>query len=277
MYTISPGSLAPLQRYFSDNHARVTVLTGAGISAESGIPTFRGPEGYWTVGSRVYMPQEMATLDMFRREPRAVWQWYLYRLGVCLHAEPNPGHFALVEMERLLGDRFGLITQNIDNLHIRAGNTLDRTYQIHGNINYTRCSDHCSRELHLLPDQVKKQRRKSSLTDEEISVLHCPNCRAWLRPHVLWFDEYYDEENFRFESSMALAEKTDLLIIIGTSGATNLPNQVANMVYNRGKTIIDINIEENPFTYLAENSPDGLFIRSPSAQVLPKLAQLCTS
>lgn len=275
--TISPDSLASLKVYFSDADARVTVLTGAGISAESGIPTFRGPEGYWTVGSRVYMPQEMATLNMFRHDPLAVWQWYLYRLGVCLHAEPNPGHSALADMEHRLGDRFGLITQNIDNLHIRAGNSLQRTYQIHGNINYTRCSVQCNGDLRLLPDEVKKQGSENTLTEKEVSSLHCPDCGAWLRPHVLWFDEYYDEENFRFESSMALAGNTDLLIIIGTSGATNLPNQVANMVYDRGKTIIDINIEENPFTCLAENSPNGLFIKSPSALVLPRLAELCTS
>ena len=81
-------------------------MTGAGISAESGIPTFRGPEGYWTFGSREYHPQEMATFNMFSRHPEEVWRWYLYRLGVCSNAEPNDGHYALVDMEELLEDRF---------------------------------------------------------------------------------------------------------------------------------------------------------------------------
>ena len=275
--TWNPGELAPLKRFFSDNKARIAVLTGAGISAESGIPTFRGPEGYWTVGSKVYMPQEMATLSMFRQEPLAVWQWYLYRLGVCLHAEPNAGHYALVRMEQKLDDRFGLITQNIDNLHIRAGNSLQRTLQIHGNINHTRCSVPCSAGLRLLPDALKKHRTEQTLTADEVRLLHCPACGAWLRPHVLWFDEYYDEEFFRYESSMTLANRTDLLIVVGTSGATTLPNQVALTVYNRGKTIVDINLEENPFSELATNSPDGLFIRAAAADALPQLALLCTS
>ena len=117
----------------------VTVLTGAGISAESGIPTFRGPEGYWTVGSAEYHPQEMATVRMFEQAPDDVWAWYLYRLGVCRRAQPNAGHLALVEMEALLGDRFTLITQNVDGLHLQAGNSPQRTFQIHGNISFMRC------------------------------------------------------------------------------------------------------------------------------------------
>ena len=214
---------------------------------------------------------------MFRQQPLIVWQWYLYRLGVCLHAEPNAGHFALAELEQCLGNRFILITQNIDNLHIRAGNTLQRTYQIHGNINYTRCTGRCTTELRLLADELKRQRTDPLLSDDEIRLLHCPDCGAWLRPHVLWFDEYYDEEFFRFDSSMGRANVTDLLIIVGTSGATTLPNQVALTVFSRGKTIIDINVEENPFSELARNSPDGMFIRASSADTLPLLAELCTS
>ena len=95
--------------------------TGAGISAESGIPTFRGPEGYWTVGSKEYHPQEMATNRLFRQQPWDVWQWYLYRTSVCARAKPNRGHAILVELEQRLQDRFLLITQNVDNLHILAG------------------------------------------------------------------------------------------------------------------------------------------------------------
>lgn len=270
-------SISILKSLLNDGRSHITVLTGAGISAESGIPTFRGPEGYWTIGSRVYMPQEMATLNTFRQQPLVVWQWYLYRLGVCLHAQPNAGHFALAELERFLGNRFTLITQNIDNLHIRAGNSLERTYQIHGNINYTRCSDQCTAGLQLLAEPLKRPRTDPLLDDEEIRLLHCSHCGAWLRPHVLWFDEYYDEEYFRFDSSMACANDTDLLIIVGTSGATSLPNQVALTVFSRGKTIIDINVEENPFSGLARGSPDGLFIQAASADTLPRLVELCAS
>ena len=255
--------------------SRITVLTGAGISAESGIPTFRGPEGYWTVGSRVYMPEEVATWQMFTRHPGEVWAWYLYRLGVCLHAEPNAGHAALVRMEHSLGDRFTLITQNIDNLHIRAGNTLGRTFQIHGNINYTRCSAACTEQLFPLPKALKIRRSEKGLADEEIRLLRCEGCGEWLRPHVLWFDESYDEEYFRFNSSMQVAEQTTLLIVVGTSGATTLPNYVVSMVHQNQGTIIDINPERNPFSDLAENSPGGNFIQMAASEALTGLAEAC--
>src|SRR5512132_2443101 len=123
---------------------RVVALTGAGISAESGIPTFRGSEGYWVVGSRNYMPQEMATHEMFVRAPDEVWRWYLYRFGICKDAAPNAGHHALVELDRALGDRFHLVTQNIDGLHLRAGATPERTSCIHGDAAFVRCVDACT-------------------------------------------------------------------------------------------------------------------------------------
>src|SRR5215207_6618704 len=121
----------------------IVFLTGAGISAESGIPTFRGKEGYWTVGSTEYHPQELATSTAFRRMPWAVWAWYLYRRRVCRAAAPNDAHRALVRAEASLGDRFLLITQNVDGLHRRAGSSAERTYEIHGNIELARCADAC--------------------------------------------------------------------------------------------------------------------------------------
>ena len=107
-------------------------------------------------------------------------------------------------------------------------------------------------------------------------LLICSRCGDLLRPHVLWFDESYNEAYYRFESSLAAANRTDLLIIVGTSGATNLPNQVAWLVYQNGGTIIDINLERNPFTELAESSPEGAFIQGQSAVVLPEIAEILT-
>lgn len=260
-----------LIRDINQNNGNITVLTGAGISAESGIPTFRGPEGYWTVGSRAYHPQEMATFQMFQNRPLDVWQWYLYRLGVCQQAEPNDGHLALVRMERQLGNRFTLITQNVDGLHLRAGSSLQRTFQIHGNVAYMRCADECGIQPVLIPEALHRRRKTDPLTDADADLLVCPACRRMTRPHVLWFDEIYNEEHFRFTSSLVAAEKTDLLVIVGTSGVTNLPNQVARTVFQQGKPIIDINIEKNPFSELAEKSTGGGFIQEPSATVLPRL------
>ena len=259
---------------FARGNGNLTVLTGAGVSAESGIPTFRGPEGYWTVGSAHYHPQQMATRRMFDLMPAEVWRWYLYRIGVCAKAGPNPGHHALVQIERLLQNRFTLITQNVDGLHLRAGSSLERTFMIHGNLFFMRCAGECSPEIYPIPQWLSRHASDLPLSDAEHSALRCPACGGWTRPHVLWFDEAYDEIHFKFESSLAAAERTGLLIIAGTSGATNLPNLVAQRVYANGGTVIDINIAENPFTELARSSPGGAFLKNTSATVLPQMATI---
>lgn len=252
---------------------RLTVMSGAGISAESGIPTFRGPEGYWTVGSRVYHPQEMATRAMFDRSPREVWRWYLYRMGVCRRASPNAGHRAVVDLERLLGERFTLITQNVDGLHLRAGSSSGRTLQIHGNVSYMRCARECSTEVFPLPAEVPAKGPRDPLTDAEAALLVCPRCGGPSRPHVLWFDETYNEVHYRCHSALAAAATTGVLIIVGTSGATNLPNQVARLAKSGGALVIDVNIEANVFTRLALAEPRGFFIQQPGATALPALVQ----
>ena len=252
----------------------ITVLTGAGISAESGIPTFRGPEGYWTVGSKEYHPQEMATYRMFQRDPNEVWKWYLYRMGICRRAQPNAGHRAIVNLEELFGDRLTLITQNVDNLHLRAGNSLDRTYQIHGNLFFTRCAAECSAEVYPLPQDVPPKAKGEELTDSDRRKLTCPQCGQWSRPNVLWFDETYNEAHYRFYSSLSAARQTELLLIVGTSGATNLPNQVAWEVHQRNGVIIDINIEKNSFSELALSSQRGFFLQSKSSQALTAMVHI---
>ena len=254
---------------------RVTVLTGAGISAESNIPTFRGPEGYWTVGSKVYHPQEMATYRMFVERPEEVWKWYLYRIGVCVKAEPNSGHLALVEMEKCLNNRFTLITQNVDNLHIRAGNSLKHTFQIHGNIFFMRCANECHVKLYPIPADFKGKREKDQiLTEKDLKLLECPGCGNLTRPHVLWFDEIYNEHYYRYNSALSVARQTDILIIVGTSGATSLPNLVAWEVKNNNGILIDINIEENTFSNLALASQRGVFIKEPSSKALPNILNM---
>jgi len=245
---------------------KVVALTGAGISAESGIPTFRGREGIWVVGSRNYMPQEMATLEMFERHPAEVWRWYLYRFGVCKDASPNEGHAALVALERALGDRFTLVTQNIDGLHRRAGS--QRVFCIHGDAAHVRCADACGIGVVDLPPGLVP-RGPDPLTAAEREVLRCPRCGGWLRPHVLWFDEYYDEENYRMDSALRAAGAADLLLVVGTSGATNMPMQIGRVVFKRGAALVDVNPEENPFAEMAELSPRGFFARGSACERLP--------
>jgi NAD-dependent deacetylase len=271
---MTPPDWADTVRRHIRQASRITALTGAGISAESGIPTFRGPEGYWTVGSKVYHPQEMATRAMFRRRPDEVWQWYLHRAAVCRRAAPNPGHSAMATMAHLLGDRFTLITQNVDGLHQRAGSPPHRTYPIHGNVFQMRCAAACSSVLRPLPETLCGRPKDAPLSAAERRLLTCPGCGDRLRPHVLWFDEVYDEPYFRFQSSLQAAAVTGLLLIVGTSGATNLPQQVAWTVFRNGGTIIDINPTSNPFSDLARRSPGGHFIPQPSGRCLPPMLQV---
>jgi len=255
---------------------RVVALTGAGISAESGIPTFRGKEGYWVVGSRNYMPQEMATLEMFQRAPEEVWRWYLYRFGVCRDARPNAGHRALVALDQALGDRFHLVTQNIDGLHLRAGATPERTSCIHGEAAYVRCADACAPGKLPMPDMGRRG-AATPFTAEDRARLGCPRCGGWLRPHVLWFDECYDEENYRMQTALRAAGRADLLLVVGTSGATNLPMQIGELAWRRGIAMVDVNPEENPFSELCESSPRGFFARGSACERLPDIVLALTA
>jgi NAD-dependent deacetylase len=245
---------------------KVVALTGAGISAESGIPTFRGEEGYWVVGSRNYMPQEMATRDMFERRPDEVWRWYLYRFGVCRGAQPNAGHRALVALEQALGERFHLVTQNIDGLHRRAGSR--RVYTIHGDAAWVRCAADCGLGRIDQPD-LGAWTKERKLDAAARAALTCPRCGGWLRPHVLWFDEYYDEENYSMDSALRAAAAADLLLVVGTSGATNLPMQIGRIAFERGAAMVDVNPEPNPFAELAQRSERGVFAQGSAVERLP--------
>ena len=251
------------------------VLTGAGISAESGIPTFRGEEGYWTVGSQVYHPQQMATWAAFQRMPIDVWQWYLYRRTICRRALPNPAHRALARLERALGDRFRLVTQNVDGLHLRAGNSLERTYQIHGNIDFMRCAQECTIACYPLPESLGEVdcEHKQALSDAQVQALCCPACGGLARPHVLWFDEVYDEPHYRLDSSLGAAGRAALVLIIGTSASTNLPWQVVTGATRAGAVIIDVNVEKNPFAELADRLERGASIQGRAGEIIPWMVE----
>jgi len=166
-------------------------------------------------------------------------------------------------MEERLGSRFRLITQNVDGLHLRAGNTSERTYQVHGNLNYMRCSrERCADAVYPLPESLPRISRGDDLSASTWGMLICPKCKSMTRPHVLLWDEYYDEPHYRFESSLDAAGKTALLIVAGTTGSANLPNQVVSTVLRLGAAIIDINPDFNIFSEAAQRSPGGLFLQA---------------
>jgi NAD-dependent deacetylase len=269
---------------------RVLALTGAGVSAESGIPTFRGKEGYWTVGAREYQPQELATYEAFRAMPWEVWAWYLYRRGVCQRAAPNAAHAALVTLAHALPDRFALVTQNVDGLHRRAGSPDAQTFTIHGDISQMRCLEDCVRsgrgphelrswggavplgeERWPIPEGVPDVARGAEVPAAARALLRCPRCGALARPHVLWFDEVYDEERYRLETVRRLAMQATLLVVVGTSAQTNLPWQVVRLAERNAATIVDVNVEDNPFGDIARDS--GGVIRETAASAVPAIVE----
>jgi NAD-dependent deacetylase len=256
---------------------RIVALTGAGVSAESGIPTFRGKEGYWTVGAREYHPQELATHAAFEQMPWSVWAWYLYRRGVCRRAEPNAGHHALVRLAAALGDRFALVTQNVDGLHRRAAADASgaQIYAIHGDISQMRCAAECTTERYSIPDAIPALDKGDDVAPALRALLVCPRCGGMTRPHVLWFDESYDEERYHFDTVRRLGGETALLIVAGTSAQTNLPWHLVTLAARAGATIVDINVEDNPFGEIAART--GGVIRGPSAAALTAIADRIAS
>lgn len=266
--------LAELVTEARGSPAPTVFLTGAGISAESGIPTFRGPEGYWQVGSRNYHPEQLATHAAFEVMPDEVWSWYLYRRAVCRAAAPNAAHVALAALERAIGDRMLIATQNVDGLHLRAGSTLERTYQIHGNIDFMRCADECGAPIVPVPDELAPWPKERRLGDRERPLLMCARCGGRARPHVLWFDETYDEERYRFDSSLDAASRAAMLVIVGTSGATNLPLMMARLAARSGAAIVAVNADPSPFTELAQGLARGVFAQGSATTHVPRIAAL---
>jgi NAD-dependent deacetylase len=253
----------------------VIALTGAGVSAESGIPTFRGKDGYWTIGAREYHPQELATHAAFQAMPWQVWAWYLYRRGVCRRAQPNAGHHALARLAAALPDRFALVTQNVDGLHRRAGSPDGQTFAIHGDISLMRCAADCVIDRWPIPDAVPDLDKGDAVDPATQVLLVCPRCGGMARPHVLWFDESYDEPRYFVDTVHRLSGQAALVVVAGTSAQTTLPWHVVQLAGAAGATIVDVNPEANPFGDIAARS--GGVIRGPSAAALTAIADALIS
>lgn len=251
-----------------EHRNQITFLTGAGISSDSGIPTYRGSDGIWVKGTKYHKPEEFGTKEYFDDHQEEVWQYSLFRKKMIEEALPNDSHETIARIEKLLGDRFQLITQNIDNLHRRSGN--QRIYEIHGNYREVKCSSDC-KEILPIPTPLKSKEQTEDLSEGEIKALQCPTCGSWLRPNVLWFDEYYDEKTNKKFSALKVAKNTGLLFIIGTSGATSLPQEIARTTIKYGGYVVDLNIEDNHFTELLKSNKRKLIIRKPSREVLPEI------
>jgi NAD-dependent deacetylase len=222
---------------------RVVVLTGAGISAESGVPTFRGPGGMW----KSLRPEDLATPEAFARNPALVLEWYAWRRTVVRECRPNPAHHALARLALGEPGRTALVTQNVDGLHHRAARaeagTADPSpafpHEVHGAIHRSRCS-RCG--------WIDEDPQDVVAPDLPL----CPHCRALMRPDVVWFGEMLDPDVLG--ASFAAAEEADVCLVVGTSALVYPAASVPEVTLAAGGLVIEVNLEPTPLTPRAEVS-----------------------
>jgi NAD-dependent deacetylase len=249
-------------------------LTGSGLSSESGIATFRDEGEHWRVGARSYHPVELATRMAFERMPADIWGWYLYRRSCCRMAEPNAAHHALAALEARLAERFLLVTENVDGLHLRAGSSAARTYQIHGTLDAARCAAECHTDARALPASFAVPWPKQQRTgDGERPALSCDRCQGWLRPDVLWFDEPYDEDRFHADSSLQAARDAALMVVVGADGASVLPTKMCQSAVARGAPLIVVDSDATPIAEMAATDHIGLTLWGDAISLVPKVCE----
>jgi len=223
---------------------QIAVLTGAGISAESGVPTFRDAQtGLWSQ----YRPEDLATPEAFRRDPKLVWDWYAWRRKLVAGVEPNAGHRALAALERQL-PAFTLITQNVDGLHRRAGSR--KVLELHGNLFRNKCLD--------------ENTTVAQWDETGASPPRCPRCKAWLRPDVVWFGESLPLTTLR--EAEAAASTCEVFFSVGTSTQVYPAAELPFIALKRGATVVEINPAATPFSDYASFS-----LRAAAGVALPAL------
>ncbi len=228
------------------------VLTGAGVSKESGVPTFRdAQEGLWAE----FDPTELATRQAFQRDPKRVWDWYAYRRDLMGDTKPNPGHVALRDLERHFA-AFTVITQNVDDLHEQAGSK--DVIHLHGNIAANKCFYNCQGDPTLVD--------LNTITwDADDGPPPCPHCeRQSVRPDVVWFGEMLPEADLR--RAMQIAVTNDVMLVVGTSGLVTPAATLPTYAKQAGRPIIEVNPDYSMITRIADVKLEG-----PSGEMLPKL------
>jgi NAD-dependent deacetylase len=226
--------------------SRVAVLTGAGVSQESGLRTFRDAQtGLWAQ----HRPEDLASPEAFARDPKLVWDWYAWRREAIKGVRPNAGHYALAEMENKIS-KFTLITQNVDGLHRMAGSK--NIFELHGNILKVRCSE-CGTFAETWGDDAE-------------SVPRCEKCGGLLRPDVIWFGESLPRAEL--ESSVEASRACQVFFSIGTSGLVQPAAALAHAARNRGSVVVEVNAEPTPLTPKTDFAFHGK-----SGEILPELVK----
>jgi len=244
---------------------RVLVLTGAGVSAESGIPTFRGKDGYW----RNLDPTTLATPEAFARDSKLVWEWYRERRERIRTAQPNAAHEAVARLAQQT-DEFLLVTQNVDDLHTRAGIPAQRMVRIHGDIFVTRCS-RCefserggvgSSEPHMRG----RLRSIAPASDNDVNLPWCAKCHALMRPGVVWFGEQLSRNELERVENFIDAGACDVVIVAGTTATFGYIMDWAMRASRDGAKLIEVNPEETSLSRFATR-----LVRQPAAIALPRI------
>jgi NAD-dependent deacetylase len=238
----SPDPISTVTTWIQESQ-RLVVLTGAGISAESGVPTFRGSGGLW----RSFRAEDLATPEAFARDPRLVWEWYDWRRGKVAQTQPNPGHLALAKLERIKSD-FSLITQNVDGLHDLAGSS--RPLKLHGDIWELRCTS-CS---------YKGVNRDVPLT----AIPPRCECGSLLRPSIVWFGESLPSGVL--EQAWSDSEQAELFLVVGTSALVHPAASMPLVAKRSGARVVEINLEP---TAISDQVDISLMGRS--GELLPQL------
>ena len=251
----------------------VGILSGAGLSAESGIPTFRGKDGLWNR----FNPTELATSEAFSQDPKLVWKWYLWRMHLIANARPNPAHYAIARMEELLPE-FLHITQNVDGLHREAGGK--KFVELHGHIfdgkcrfcgklypaeEFSRIYPFASKEfLRTISEDELKEEIFRMVDEGELPL--CPNCGEIVGPGVVWFGESLPED--ALNRAFAFAEGCDVFIVVGTSGVVQPAASIPLIAKKSGALLVEVNPQETPL------SPYCDFVfRESASSALPKLLE----
>ncbi|WP_416397674.1 SIR2 family NAD-dependent protein deacylase [Allohahella sp. A8] len=238
--------------------SRLFVLTGAGISAESGIPTFRDVQaGLWAK----FKPEELATPEAFERNPGLVWQWYQQRRRDLRKVAPNAGHLALVELACRLGN-FAIVTQNVDDLHERAGST--DVIHLHGKLDASHCFE-CEAPYISAPEPAADVPRHEQPAKDELPPC-CQHCGAYVRPSVVWFGELLPAK--AWEAAETAARQCDVLLCVGTSSLVYPAAHLPGIVLDAGGRVIQVNPE---VTALDDRATISL--RGKAGTVLPALLE----
>ncbi len=234
--------------------AGVLVCTGAGMSAESGVPTFRGTGGLW----RNFRPEELATRAAFDRDPLLVWEWYNWRRRVVLECDPHSGHFTIARAQA--AGRARLVTQNVDGLHERAleevggSGGADRTLALHGSLFRLRCS-RCD---------YSRRDEESIDTTSPGSLPECPECRHLLRPGVVWYGETLDQEVLG--KAFAWATNASACLVVGTSAVVEPAASIPRLVLQNGGAVVEVNPERTPLSELAT-----VVVHGTAAELVPEI------